>query len=262
MARVSRPLEKKRQKANQKMVLIGVGFTIGLLLYVVVFSESDKSSSLFMGMRTTPKIIQTGTIEYSVYGDAHSVEYYHCASQMSPERSKHLVLLHGAKFTKEEWKTSGIMESLCGISNLSVSAMDLPIRAGHRDLMGMLLSLKDSLHINLPVALVTPSASGMAITDWMATGRLPDLPKYVHKWIPIATFAAMASTEDQLARMARLNDFDVLAVYGKKDRGGKETAGRLEHYINAQVLELKGGHSCYFDSPEDFCSAMVKELGF
>jgi pimeloyl-ACP methyl ester carboxylesterase len=259
MTPVFRQVRKKQQVRFRIVVLIGLGFLFGLL-YVVTFSKSGKNSFM-MGTTTTPKTIQTGALEYSVYGDVHSVAYYHCASQTLPEKSKHLVLLHGAKFTKEEWKTSGIMETLCENPNLSVSAIDLSVRAGHRDLMGMLLAMKDSFQINLPVVLVTPSASGMTITDWMATGRLPDLPNFVQKWIPVACFAVSAATEDQLARMARLNDFEVLAIYGNKDRGGEETAGRLEDYVGAQTLELNGGHSCYLDSPEEFCSALVKELG-
>ena len=119
----------------------------------------------------------------------------------------------------------------------------------------------DELQIALPVTLITPSASGMGIVDWMSTGRLPDLPKYVHKWIPVACFAVAAATEDQLARLSRLENFDVLAVFGSKDRGGREISTKLEDYVGARSLELQGGHSCYLDSPNEFCSAVLEFMG-
>jgi pimeloyl-ACP methyl ester carboxylesterase len=238
---------------------MGLGVLFGLL-YVVSTKRTDEKN-FTMGMITTIKVLQTGALEYSVNGDSQSVAYYHCASDMSPEKSKHLVLLHGAHFTKEDWKTSGILDTLCENPNLSVSAMDLSKSAGHDDLMGMLLAMKDSFQINLPVALVTPSASGMTITDWMATGDLADLPNFVQKWIPVACGKVKTSTEDQLARMARLVNFEVFAIYGDKDRGGREVTERLEHFVGAKTLELEGGHPCYLDSPEEFCSAVVKYLG-
>eukprot|EP00980_Cylindrotheca_fusiformis_P003728 scaffold825_cov147-Cylindrotheca_fusiformis.AAC.3 len=273
MSRISHPLQKQRmlgsntRRYKTTLALIFSGFVIGLLLAVKSNNNKNNSSVSMMGVTKVSKKIQEGTLEYSVYGDVRSVAYYHCASLMPADKSKHLVLLHGAKFTKEDWKTSGILDNLCGYPNLSVSAMDLPVKAGHKDLMGMLLSMKEDgsspLHISLPVtSLVTPSASGMTITDWMATGRLPDLPQYVKQWIPIASFAVTAgSTEDQLTRMSRLNDFEVLAIHGSKDKGGKESTGRLEKFVGAKFVELKGGHSCYLDSPTEFCNVMVKAMG-
>jgi hypothetical protein len=241
------------------VVLMGLGVLFGLL-YVVSTKQTDEKNSM-MGMTTTSKILQTGAFEYSVNGMSQSVAYYHCASHMSPEKSKHLVLLHGAKFTKEEWMTSGIMDTLCENPSLSVSAIDLSVRVGHRDLKGMLLAMKDSFQINLPVVLVTPSASGLTITDWMTNGDLADLPNFVQKWIPVACYKVSGATEDQLARMARLNDFEVFAIYGDEDSMGKEVTERLEHFAGAKTLELKGSHPCYIDSPEEFCSAVVKDLG-
>ncbi|CAJ1954805.1 unnamed protein product [Cylindrotheca closterium] len=202
-----------------------------------------------------------GDIIYSVYGETRHVPYYHCASNFSPDQSHHLVLLHGARFTKEDWKSSGIFETLCSNPHVSVSAMDLSIEAGHRDIAGMLSAMKEEAQINLPVTLITPSASGMGIVDWMSNGRLPDLPKYVQKWIPVACFAVSAATEDQLARLSRLEHFDVLAIFGSKDRGGRDISTRLEDYVGARSLELDGGHACYLDSPHEFSSAVLKFLG-
>jgi len=239
--------------------VFGIGICFGLLL---LLHQNFKWKN---GTKLKPESalinIETGNVMYSVYGETHKVPYYHCASNLSPDKSHHLVLLHGARFTKEDWKSSGIIDALCRNPHVSVSAMDLSIKAGHRDIAGMLSAMKEEVQIDLPVTLVTPSASGMGIVDWMSTGRLPDLPKYVQKWIPVACFAVSAATEDQLARLSRLENFDVLAIFGSKDRGGRDISTRLEDYVGAGTLELQGGHACYLDSPNEFCTAILKFLG-
>ena len=51
--------------------------------------------------------------------------------------------MHGASFTKEDWKKSGILDMLCDINNeedegnLSISALDLPVSADGKQLVGM-----------------------------------------------------------------------------------------------------------------------------
>lgn len=150
---------------------------------------------------------------------------------------------------------------LCRSPHVSVSALDLSVKAGHRDIAGVLSAMNDEFQISLPVTLITPSASGMGIVDWMSTGRLPDLPKYVQKWIPVACFSVSVATEDQLARLSRLKNFEVLSIFGSKDRGGRDVSTRLEDYVGARSMELKGGHSCYLDSPHEFCTAVLEFLG-
>lgn len=263
MALISRLLEEKRQMASRyrQIGLIGIVFAVGLFVCMAVFSESDKRSSLLMGTRTIPKILQHGVLEYSMYGDARSVAYYHCASQMSPEGSTHLVLLHGAKYTKETWKESGILRALCENPHISVSAMDLPVSADHAEFMGMLNAMKDSHKIDLPVALVTPSASGKTIVDWMASGNLQDLPSYVNKWIPVACASLKTSTEDQLAKMAELEGFKIFAIYGDQDIAGRSVTNLLATSVQAKIMEIEGEHAVYLNSPDAFCTAVLDDLG-
>lgn len=256
MTRISRPIHRD-MRWRYKIIFVVIGFGIISGFFLMLLQNFNARTE--RAKKETQ--LQSGVVTYSVYGDIQEVPYYHCASSYSADNSHHLVLLHGARFTKEDWKSSGIMDTLCSYPYLSVSTLDLSVKAGHRDIAGVLSAMTDKLQIRLPVTLVTPSASGMGIVDWMSTGRLPDLPKYVQKWIPVACFAVSAATEDQLARLSRLESFDVLAIYGSKDRGGKEISTRLEDFVGARSLELQGGHACYLESPNEFCNAVVGFLG-
>ena len=70
------------------------------------------------------------------YGDSKTLAYYHCGPTHvdNPDLTE-LILLHGAAFTKEDWKKSGILDMLCEINNeedegnLSIAALDLPVSA-------------------------------------------------------------------------------------------------------------------------------------
>jgi hypothetical protein len=261
MTLAARPIRKHHQLKHNNLVYFSIAVMGGTLLFLLLFVKN--TSSAIFGVTSSHFKLINGTLQYKVFGDVQAVEYYHCSAPPSVrKKAKHLVLLHGARFTKEDWKTSGILDTLCSSGgHFSVSAMDLGVQAGHRELQGMLISLKDTLHIDLPVTLITPSASGMTITDWMSTGRLKDLPLYVERWMPIAAVSVSAATEDQLQRMAKLQPFQILAIHGTKDRGGIMTSERLQDYAQARTLELKGGHPCYLDSPKDFCNVILQELG-
>merc|ERR1712238_312410 len=87
----------------------------------------------------------------------------------------HIVLLHGARCTKEEWKTSGIIASFqSSFPSIAVTAIDLPIAyCTPFYLMKVLTQLESKKVIRLPLsALITPSASGQVITKWVC--NLPD----------------------------------------------------------------------------------------
>ena len=44
-------------------------------------------------------------------------------------------------------------------------------------------------------------------------------------------------------------------------RKGRDVTIRLQEYAGAKSIELHGGNACYFEFPDEFCAAMVKELG-
>lgn len=260
-------LKRKQQSRFRTLLIVGLGAILVSVFFVLV-SNNEKDHDAVLeskndkdGDAAVVEDLANGNVEYSLNGQSRSVAYYHCASQMPQADSQHLVLLHGSSFTKENWKRSGILDTLCEDPFLSVSAVDLPVSAGHEDLMGMLSAMKDSHLIDLPVAMVSPSASGRTITDWVARGNVEDLPNYVHRWIPVACGSVKSLTSDQLAEMAQLQpDFSVFAIYGDRDSGGRSVTNLLMTSVGAKGLELEGGHSVYLNSPDEFCDAVLDDL--
>merc|ERR1712238_214888 len=214
-----------------------------------------------------------------------------------------LVLLHGSAFTKEDWKTT--TEGIHILSlfhqefpSLSITAVDLPVSADHHQLVALLEAMVQHPTHNLissfPIAgLVTPSASGKSMTDWICSNNenekennnhndtvllpITKLSQYIHYWIPVASNSVKHCTEAQLQQAGALsqhnheNDsnsdsdsssfFEILAIYGNLDTTGKKiTEQKLVPYTNAKSLQLLGQHPVYLDSPLEFVQAIGTEL--
>mmetsp|Transcript_29145 Transcript_29145/g.42996 ORF Transcript_29145/g.42996 Transcript_29145/m.42996 type:complete len:269 (+) Transcript_29145:320-1126(+) len=176
-------------------------------------------------------------------GSLGGLPYLHCSSS-SPSGS--LVLLHGAKFKKEDWKTGDLLQSFC--RDFNVVALDLEVREGHVQLQNALKEVEKQLSIPLPVsALVTPSASGFTVVDWL--DDMQKFSQYIQRWIPVAPPSVLkVDTTD----LSRLKSIPILAIYGSEDQMGKKVSKRLGEISGAQVVEIPGSHPCYLDSPEEF----------
>jgi hypothetical protein len=217
-------------------------------------SESQDKQSLRLGTSQTNK----NNIEL-LQSSVGSIPYYHC-----PGTKNDLVLLHGSKFTKEDWRTSGILGSFCGQDDLSVTALDLSVRATHTELQAILTDLEDKGRLRLPVsAIVTPSASGFTMVDWLGAAN-PDssaLLNFTKGWVPVASGSVMTAPDQLLttwrSSMSRLM---VLAVHGDQDKGGKISSSRLKQIMDAKVVELPGRHPCYLDSPDAFVSTVLEHI--
>ena len=199
-------------------------------------------------------------------GTAGGIPFYHCASATAsslspPSISIELVLLHGAAFTKEDWKTSGILQKFCMQDGVRVTALDLSIKAKHGELFTVLDALKESALIStLPVTgLVTPSASGTTVLDAITTGNVATLRNnYVKMWIPVAANAALQYSADELQEV---QDWPILAIYGDRDSAGRRSSELLQHSAtNAKVVQLQGSHPCYLDSPDDFVRTILQHV--
>jgi len=223
----------------------------GLIFYSSSPEESEATPS-------EAKIKTKGTTEI-VQGIANEIPYYHCSGK-GGNKVVDVVLLHGAHFTKENWKTSGILEKLCAIETLSVTALDLSVRAKHKELEEVLQGLADKNLVKLPIAaIVTPSASGSTIVDFMNSGSVNDIKKYFSRWIPVASPAVMSATTDELAKLKDIS-LPILAIHGDKDASGRKTSERLHSEAGATVVELEGRHPCYLDSPDAFIKSVLKFL--
>jgi len=210
------------------------------------------------------------------------IPYYHCpASKTKAETGdpasggvRNLVLLHGMHYTHQVWKDTGVLSALCQVESLQVTAIDLDVKSTHSDLKRALQEmLRAKLVTELPVdVLVTPSASGKSIVSWLEQSAdknekkrnaAEELPDFVRVWIPVASPAVRTASEEALTAIRGLAErkaFSVVAIHGDLDAAGKQTSERLEKYANARVVELKGGHSVYRDSPDDFVVEVMLAL--
>ena len=221
--------------------------------------------------------IDVGIVEGKVSVDIDQKEehiaYFHCGPRHTPAYGKkhghgELLLLHGARFTKEDWKSSGIMKSLCKDSKkrpgLSVTALDLSVSANGAALLSVFDALvREKVLSGDPVVIVTPSASGKAM---LTLGEVNDVKSesrsigdVVAMWVPVACGGILKANEEALAVFAKI---PVLAIYGSDDPvAGGQSSQRLVDLVGAAKVELKGGHPVYLDSPKEFVELLFDHMG-
>ena len=202
--------------------------------------------------------------------EQHTLNYYHCGplpTKSNPQLSE-LVLLHGAAFTKEDWKSSGILDMLCDINNnedggdLSITAWDLPVSADGYELIGAYNAMVNGKKLSgHPVTFVTPSASGKALTTLGTIVHEQDahqeLKLLVKGWIPVASGSVLKVSDKALLKYVHAN-IPILAIHGDQDDMGKKVTERLVTLTKAKGVELEGHHPVYLDSPDDFVMEVIK----
>ena len=237
-----------------------------------------------------PLKITSGSVNYNT----KTLSYYHCgplpsssaAAAAAAAAAAHddddksldinmseLVLLHGAAFTKEEWKTSNILQMLCEINNeedegdLSILALDLPVTADGMELGLAFDSLvSGGVLTGRPVTIITPSASGKSV---LSLGEMNSssgssnsnelLTRIIKAWIPVASFAVLKASESTLVKYKNAN-IPILSIHGDEDEAGKKVTERLKEVSNANGVELGGRHPVYLDSPEEFVQEVMQFL--
>jgi pimeloyl-ACP methyl ester carboxylesterase len=204
-------------------------------------------------------------------GTANGVAYYHCPAvgdNDSTTKDYHIVLLHGSSFSKENWKKVGILGQFCAVKRVSVTALDLNNGSDHIALKNVLDALVKQVGIRKPVVLVTPSASGYTIADWLqssssssSSSEIQRLPTYVAVWVPVAPTLSTA-TDAQIVQGLGNTTVRTLAIHGSRDTSGARTSARLKRVLpNTKVVELIGGHPVYLQSPDEFVQAILDFLG-
>ena len=188
----------------------------------------------------------------------NDVPYYHC-NQNQGEIGTDILLLHGASFTKENWRRKGIIDELC--DHVTVVASDLSVSADSNVLMAMLNRLQRAGQVRLPLTVVTPSASGRSIVSWIQ-GATPmeDMSKYVSIWVPVAPYSVLSATDSQVRSLLEYN-IGVLAINGDGDRSGRQVSERLVDLADADMVELEGGHAVYLQSPDEFVETLLDFIG-
>ncbi len=213
---------------------------------------------------------ENDTTQSTNHQEQHTLNYYHCGplpTKSNPQLSE-LVLLHGAAFTKEDWKSSGILDMLCDINNnedggdLSITAWDLPVSADGYELIGAYNAMVNGKKLSgHPVTFVTPSASGKALTTLGTIVHEQDahqeLKLLVKGWIPVASGSVLKVSDESLLKYVHAN-IPILAIHGDQDLMGKQVTERLVQLTKAKGVELEGHHPVYLDAPDDFVMEVIK----
>ena len=163
-----------------------------------------------------------------------------------------VLLLHGAKFDSETWRTLGTIDRLAQ-AGYRVIALDLPgfgrSEAWSFDRTHFLEQLLPRLDIGKPVV-VAPSMSG-SVTFPVLAGR----PELVSGFVGVAPAGSAAQLQG--------SPVPALIVWGSKDAvfpvsRAETLAARFER---ATVVILEDArHPCYLDQPDRFHDAVLQFL--
>jgi pimeloyl-ACP methyl ester carboxylesterase len=203
-----------------------------------------------------------------------SIAFYHCSG--GGNSISHVVLLHGASFSKDNWKRSGVLDLFCAWENVAVTALDLEVSARHDKLLSLLKGLPNDLSTfkgskNIPpvvAALVSPSASGFTMVDWLLSDEVAEtLPQMIQLWVPVACGSVLSANEDDLtAGMAAAgSDWPILAIHGDEDSSRSsdqlaELANKTSGGGSVTVVELPGPHAVYLHSQAAFVETVLDAI--
>lgn len=255
MSSSTNPTKMKYQQNTWRSGLAAGAVMVVLMLCFVSFPSGKKDLELSKETvaAVSVKSEKDGAPPFAVitFDEAEGVPFYRCTGTGKDGDGITLVLLHGAKFSKEDWKRSGILKDFCereAKKKINYYAIDLPVSSDYKDLMNFLDAVSD---IAKPVSLVTPSASGKTMVSWAASSAVHEtLPRYVRQWIPVAALAVNSAPDDDLRKLD--STLSILAVYGDADTPGKASSEKLKSLAGAKILEQVGRHPCYLDSPKEF----------
>jgi len=285
-----------RISRNQLIIFTSLLLLVSVLILGLPGSKNRnalKQSLSSVGVNDLGETTGQTTFQAITASSMISLPYLHCGHTFYQDKSfdpttkadVEIVLLHGAKFTKANWKESGILESLCALGNvvhtgdgnggtgdqqektrrISVTALDLSVKSTALELNTAVHALHEHAKIlsGRPTVIVTPSASGKAMVELAQLYRSNNddgdsklLKNTVSIWITVAS-PAVLSSEDSDLKSYQDAQIPVLAINGDQDKMGKKVTKKLVQTVGAEGLELKGGHPCYLDSPDDFVEAVL-----
>jgi len=209
-----------------------------------------------------------------------SLPYYQCQNTNAEEDNDELMevlLLHGAKFTKEDWKSNGILDLFCNAkenvgTKMTFTAVDLSVQSSGEDVHSAFVALQSapedkSVLTGNPVVVISPSASGKGIVElgeyYNEKTKLNQyLTKIIKAWIPVASPAVLKASESSIKSFA-VAKVPVLAINGDKDAMGDKVTKRLYETLSktdggdVEAVVLEGTHPCYIDSPDDFVNTVL-----
>lgn len=173
-----------------------------------------------------------------------------------------VLLLHGIRFSSENWLNIGTLDTLAKAGCRAV-AIDLPglgrsksaealAEVGNLAPAGFLKEVCEKLSLS-PVVVISPSLSGMY--------SLPFLHQHqamIRAYIPVAPICTDKFTAEQYQSVK----VPSLIVYGDQDTQlGELSLSNLRNLANHKVVVMKGaGHACYIDDPDTWHKAVTDFL--
>lgn len=173
-----------------------------------------------------------------------------------------VLLLHGIRFSSENWLNIGTLDTLGRAGYRSV-AIDLPGLGRSRSAeaptaVGQLAPaqfLKDVCEqLNMaPVVVISPSLSGMYSLPF-----LMQHPSLIRAYVPVAPICTEKFTAEQYQSVK----VPALIVYGDQDSQlGEVSLHNLSNLSNHKVVVMKGaGHPCYLDDPDTWHKVLLDFL--
>lgn len=173
-----------------------------------------------------------------------------------------VLLLHGIRFSSENWLNIGTLETLAKAGCRAV-AIDLPglgrsasaeapAAVGELAPASFLKEVCEQLSLS-PVVVVSPSLSGMYSLPFLLQHQA-----LIRAYIPVAPIC----TEKFSAEQYQSVKVPALIVYGDQDAQlGEASLHNLSNLSNHRVVVMKGaGHPCYLDDPDTWHKALTDFL--
>ncbi|ROK31199.1 Protein ABHD14B [Anabarilius grahami] len=177
-----------------------------------------------------------GSVRVEICGDQPL--FYRQALPLSGTAELCVLLLHGIRFSSENWLTVGTLETLAAAGYRAV-AIDLPG-----------LGQSKAAEAPAPVGQLAPAVFLRQVCEGLNTG-------------PVVIISPSLSGMYSLPFLFQHSEqTPALIVYGDQDTQlGEASLSNLSHLPNHKVVVMKGaGHPCYLDDPETWHKAILDFL--
>ncbi|XP_041837398.1 protein ABHD14B [Melanotaenia boesemani] len=188
--------------------------------------------------------------------------FYRQCEPAAGEAKMSVLLLHGIRFSSENWLNIGTLETLAKAGCRAV-AIDLPelgrsksakapVAMGELAPAGFLQEVCEQLSLT-PVVMISPSLSGMYSLPFLLQHQA-----LIRAYVPVAPICTDKFTAEQYQSVK----VPALIVYGDQDTQLGEVSFRnLSNLANHSVVVMKGaGHPCYLDDPDTWHTSLTDFL--
>ncbi|XP_060925577.1 protein ABHD14B [Limanda limanda] len=188
--------------------------------------------------------------------------FYRQSEPATGEANMSVLLLHGIRFSSENWLSIGTLETLARAGCRAV-AIDLPglgqsksaqapAPVGELAPASFLKEVCEQLGLG-PLVVISPSLSGMYSLPFLLQHQA-----LVRAFVPVAPICTDKFTAEQYQSVT----VPSLIVYGDQDAQlGEVSLRNLSNLANHSVVVMKGaGHPCYLDDPDTWHKALTDFL--